>query len=183
MNRLAIIGSAGRKDDADKLTLSVWNDMKRAIYRFVTEHEIKDVISGGASFADHLAVGLFNAGFIDTLTLALPCEFDWNAGQFLDTGYRGKESWKTNPGATSNYYHQQFSRVIGKSSLEEIKTAIYKGAKVEVGDGLMARNSIVAGADIVIALTFGDKERVKPGGTSNTCQKYLARGGKLAFSR
>jgi hypothetical protein len=118
---------------------------------------------------------------VDTLTLALPCEFDWNAGQFLDTGFRGIESWKKNPGATSNWFHSQFSNAIGKPSLEEIKTAIYKGAVVELEAGFMARNSIVARADTVIAFTFGDGVIVKDGGTADTCRKYLKGGGKSLF--
>lgn len=170
---LAIIGTAGRKEDAAKLTLDVWDDMKRCVYAFITERGVKDVISGGAGGADHLAVGLFNAGLVDTLTLALPCAFDWHAGQFVDTGVR---DWRENPGQTCNFYHRQFSRVISQPSLEQLKTAIYNGTTVELEAGFMARNSIVARADALIAFTFGNGPVPKDGGTKDTIRKHLALG-------
>jgi hypothetical protein len=174
MRVLAIVGTAGRGSDASRLTLPVWNDMKRTVYRFVKDGGYTDVISGGAAYADHLAVGLFNAGHVQKLTLALPCEFDWHAGRFVDDG---TVDWRANPGGTLNYYHRPFSKVIGRNSLEEIKTAIYKGAEAVIEKGLMARNSIVAErADVVICFTFGAGPIVKDGGSARTCEKYLALG-------
>lgn len=174
MATLAIIGTAGRKDDTARLTLPVWNNMKRVIAKFVAEHGFHNAISGGAAGADHLAVGLFNARLISDLTLALPCEFDWNSGQFVDNG---EINWRTNPGGTCNYYHRQFGKMIKRNTLEEIKLAIYNGAEIEKDTGFMARNSLVAKADVVIAFTFGDGPIVKDGGTADTCRKYLANGG------
>lgn len=178
MTTLAIIGSAGRRIDASRITLPLWNDMKRLIALFVKKHDFTSVISGGAAVADHLAVGLFNAGLVSSLTLALPCPFDLGRSCFQDDGSR---DWKTNPGGTSNYYHRQFSRIIGRGTLGEIKMAIERGAKMRYERGFMARNSIVATADAMIAFTFGHENQVADGGTSDTCRKYLARGGKSLF--
>lgn len=176
--KLAIIGTAGRKEDADLLNKEKWDDMKRAVYDFVKKYKIDHVISGGAAYADHLAVGLFNAGIVKKLELALPCKFDTKKVQFHDTGV---VDWKTNPGNTSNYYHLRFSTTVGIKSLQEIKTAIEKGATVIVENGFMERNSIVAEADMVLAMTFGKENVVKDGGTANTCNTYLTKGGDKLF--
>jgi hypothetical protein len=176
MNTLAIIGTAGRGSDAARLTLPVWNDMKRGIHRFVLRHGFKSAVSGGSSFSDHLAVGLYNAGFLDSLMLALPCEFDWQAGKFVDKGE------PFNPAARLTELHGAFSDVIGRNTIDEIKRAIYKGADVITADGFHARNTIVAAkADVLIALTFGRGATVLDGGTTDTCRKYLARGGRALW--
>jgi hypothetical protein len=167
MRVLAIVGTAGRGSDASRLTLPVWNDMKRTVYRFVKERGYTDVISGGSAYSDHLAVGLFNAGIVTSLILALPCEFDWHASQFI--GNR--------EGRRLNDLHRWFGEVIGKSPLEEIKTALYRGAEVIVDNGFHARNSIVANrADAVIAFTFGHGPVLDDGGTADTARKYLKTG-------
>jgi hypothetical protein len=167
----AIIGTAGRGSDASRLTLPVWNDMKRLIYRFVKERGYTDVISGGSAYSDHLTVGLFNAGIVTSLTLALPCAFEWDSASFVDGG----ELW--NPAVRLHELHGQFSRVIGKPSLQEIKTAIYKGAEVVTANGFHARNTLVANrADVVIAFTFGHGSVLDDGGTADTARKYLKTG-------
>lgn len=172
---LAIIGTAGRGTDAVRLTLPLWNNMKRTIYRFIKDREITHVISGGAPFADHLAVGLFNAGHVSTLTLALPCSFNWEKAEFV----AGHEP--LDPAGRLNQLHAQFSRVIGKESRQEIKTAIYgnghASAEVVQGHGFHARNDIVAErADEVIAFTFGNGPELSDGGTAYTGREYLKRG-------
>lgn len=177
MTRLAIIGTAGRKEDARKLTLPVWNDMKRTIARFVKEHGIKHVVSGGAAGADHLSVGLYLAGLVDHLDLALPAPFD------MDTGFLDNDSDLAflNPGKVCTFYHEPFSRIMGIDSINQIKQAITKGAKITVEAGFDARNTIVAQADTLIAFTFGEGAVVKRGGTWKTVKRYLDRGGKLSY--
>lgn len=168
---LALIGTAGRGTDASLLTLSKWTEMKRLIYRFVKDHGFTHVISGSAPYADHLSVGLFNADLIDSLTLALPCTFSWENARFVD----GHEPFR--PGTRLNSLHAQFSEMIGKSSLQEIKTAIYKGAEVVQRNGFHARNEVVAErATHMIAFTFGARNIVANGGTAHTCRSYLAKG-------
>jgi hypothetical protein len=176
--KLAIIGTAGRLEDGKKLDLAKWNDMKRTIAAFVKEHSIRHVVSGGAAYADHLAVGLYLAGLVDHLDLMLPCEFDMNKVQFHDTG---EYSSFTNPGGTSNFYHRHFSARVGIKSLTQIEAAIAKGATVHIEGGFKSRNSLVAKADMMIAFTFGNGAQVKDGGTSDTLKKYLDNGGKDAY--
>lgn len=176
--KLAIIGTAGRKEDGVKLTLAVWNDMKRVIARFVKEHGIRHVASGGAAGADHLSVGLYLAGLVDHLDLALPCAFDVKEGRFYDND--GETAWD-NPGGVCAFYHGHFSRAVGIDSLSQLKAAIAKGATVTVEAGFDARNTVVAKADMLIAFTFGEGAAVKRGGTHKTVQKYLDNGGKLCW--
>lgn len=169
--KLAIIGTAGRKDDADKLTIQKWNEMKKVVARFVKEHKIEIAISGGAAYADHLAVGLYNAKLVYDLKLFLPCEFDIEKVKFLDNG---SKDWRTNPGKISNWYHSEFSKKIGINSLEEMKKAILKGCAVQSGGGFFGRNDQVAKeSDKLIAFTFGDGPIVKDGGTTHTVKQFL----------
>ena len=169
---LAIIGTAGRKEDNTKITVELYNNMKNIIYSFIKERpQIDALISGGAAVADHLAVLLYNKDIIKKLTLCLPCKFDMDACQFEDNK---NPDWFLNPGKTVNYYHRMFcGHCNGIKSLEQIKFAIEKGAKVIVEEGFHDRNTIVARADLLIAFTFGNEENVKPGGTANTVAKFL----------
>lgn len=176
--RLAIIGTAGRKDDARKLTLPVWNDCKRLIARFVKEHGVRHVVSGSAAGMDHLAVGLYLAGLVDKLDLALPCAFDVATHSFEDTG---EDFAATNPGGTALFYHEHFSNRMGIDSLAQIAAAITKGATVTVGRGFKDRNTVVAKAEMLIAFTFGDGAVVKDGGSGDTVRKYLDNGGKSSY--
>lgn len=176
--KLAIIGTAGRKDDAPRITLPLWNDMKRIVARFVAEQGIRHVISGGAAVADHMAVGLYLAGLVGHLDLALPAAFDTATCRFHDTG--GDDSWD-NPGGVCNWYHEHFSKRVGIDSLAQIAAAIAKGATVTVEAGFDARNTLVARADMLIAFTFGDGAALKPGGTSKTLRKYLDNGGLRCY--
>lgn len=164
MKTLGIIGTAGRKDDCDKLTNKLWNDVKKLVLKFVNQVNPDCLISGGAAFSDHLAVQLFNKGIVKKLTLYLPTGFDveWNC--FADD--------KT--GGIANYYHSKFLKKTGRNSLLEISEAISRGAKIEYGNGFFARNTkVAADSDILLAITFGDKEKLKDGGTQDTMKKYI----------
>lgn len=168
---LAIIGSAGRTPEEVALfTLPSWNAMKRLIFRFVKEREITSVISGASAWSDHLAVGLYNAKIVSELTLALPCSFNWENAQFV----HGYEPYA--PAYRLRDLHAAFSAVIGRDTLQELKTAIYS-CEVVQRNGFHARNEVVAErADEVIAFTFGHGRVVADGGTAHTCRAYLARG-------
>ncbi|SNW61930.1 Hypothetical protein ORPV_26 [Orpheovirus IHUMI-LCC2] len=110
---IAIIGTAGRKEDGQKMSAELYEKMIYAVKYIIIHHFKMDMgkvtlISGGAAWADHIAVNLYNNGYVKDLVLHLPCE--WNEGKYLDTGSR---DWRVNPGKTSNYYHEQFSKKIG----------------------------------------------------------------------
>lgn len=145
--------------------------MKRVAATFIKEHEVETVVSGGAAWADHLAVGLYNAGLVPNLILFLPCSFFMGECRFLDTGMGNA---RNNPGFVANYYHRNFSKAVGINSLEEIKNAINKGCAVKEGGGFLGRNKFVAQkADILLAFTFGNGNIVKDGGTAHTTKEFL----------
>ena len=75
---LAIVGSAGRKDDSKRLSISHFESMY-GIGKGLIDI-LKDVnyrptvlVSGGAAWADHIAVRLFLDGVVNKLRLFLPC--------------------------------------------------------------------------------------------------------------
>ena len=165
----AVIGTAGRRDDQQKITADHFDFM----CGYALQHlENTDCISGGAAWADHVAVVLFNAGYLNSLTLALPCNF-------VNDCFEGREF--RSPGSTANYYHRLFTQKRGKDSLSEIATAIKNGAHTKVYNGFFARNSRVAQAqDLLIAFTFGTKtDTYYPGqpGYINAGQAGLKDGG------
>ena len=174
--RVAIIGTAGRKEDLSKLDpfsyllmLSICSSFIHGIGEKVT------LVSGGAAWSDHLAVLMYldnKKGF--SLELNLPAPFE--NGQYRET------CQKFCTGKTTNYYHRQFSSNIGNNnnlkgfnSLDQLARAI-ETSKVNVCNGFKERNTLVANSDVLIAFTFGNKNVVKPGGTADTVRKYLSSG-------
>jgi len=115
-----------------------------------------DVQSGGAAWADHVAVSLFLAKQADSLTLYLPAPLD-DGETFLPT-YDGR----------INYYHSIFSKAMGASTIDGIQRAIKLGARVEIVEGFHNRNLPVGKCDVLIASTFGEGDQPKDGGTSHT---------------
>lgn len=172
----SIIGTAGRNDDGKKLNLDYFNAMKimaESLLKKFAEinYPITTVVSGGAAYADHVAVKLFLERKVPNLRIFMPCE--WDGGQFKDNGV---DDWKTNPGKIANQYHNLFQRKTGINSLSDIQVAKGLGAElIAVNKGFHARNALVAKSDFLLACTFGDKETVKDGGTADTVQKYLER--------
>lgn len=179
---LAIIGTAGRKEDEGRLTLPMWRDVYKGVRMRTRMMMVEDLASGGAAWADHLAVQLYLMNEVKSLHLFLPAPFE--GGRFRDIGGFGTK----NPGGTSNYYHRKFSAKLKINSLADIEEAIRKGATVTVDSGgFFGRNSLLANAtNQVIALTFGardyagpwvnaDVAGLKDGGTAHTwnrCQHH-----------
>lgn len=166
--RIGIIGTAGRREDGARITAklyeTVYEDCWKRIDELADEDDSLVLVSGGAAFADHLAVSHYLAGHCDELWLFLPAPF--KEGKFVEAGFRS-------PGAIANYYHYKFSEVMGEdkgASLRGIATAIEKGAKIFVNEkGFKARNRQVARTvDFLIAYTFGSGESPKDGGTAHT---------------
>lgn len=159
---LAIIGTAGR-DKSEPMTAQLWaqmvNDAKTRVRPTDT------LVSGGAAWADHLAVRLYLDGDVQHLVLHLPAPLV--SGQF--------QGERESAASAGNYYHDLFLRNAGVPGLAEIAAAINKGATVTEqpvsrGYGAMfARNTLVARqADEVLAYTFGAGDTPADGGTKNT---------------
>lgn len=156
MVNISIIGTANR--DNKPLTVDLYYKMINVV-KYMLQPIIKNnisitLISGGAAWADHIAITLYLEGFIDNLILHLPCNFIIYQ---YDTN--------CSAGKTSNNLHRNFSSIVNINSLEEINLAIQKGAKVIIHNGFYARNKYVANeCDYLIALTGS----TITGGTFNT---------------
>lgn len=162
MNRIAIIGTAGR-DKNIPMSLNLWHWMLEDAYSHMPVHA--HVVSGGAAWADHLAVALFLSGHAHELTLHLPAPFA--NGRFLGPN--------KSAGSISNYYHERFSKVIGIDSLNQIEQVAsmdnVDGSFEPVAEGYVAmftRNKKVAQCERMLAYTFGTGDIPADGGTKNT---------------
>jgi hypothetical protein len=170
MLRIAIIGSAGRGDDAEKLQPFMFSNMvaeaERAAVKIANGRQWC-AVSGGAAWADHAAVALFRGGIAHALRLELPAQLTPHG--FLETTGQGSPAW------LSNKLHRAFSDRVGIDSISELNDAAWR-ASSSVGwhDGFAVRNRAVAGiADHCIAMTFGQGAQLKRGGTSQTMLAYL----------
>lgn len=140
-------------------------------------YPITHLVSGGAAWADHVAVKLFLEKKAPHLRLFLPCE--WDNGSFKDSG---SDDWKVNPGRTINRYHKAFQLRTRINSLSEIQIAKGEGAElIPVRGGFYGRNALVAKSDFLLAMTFGKDREVKDGGTADTVKRYLERVRKEGF--
>ena len=174
---LAIVGTAGRKDDSKKLNSDTFKAMclvAEGLMKQISEsnYPITHLISGGAAWTDHCAVRLFLDKKVPNLRLFIPAE--WDNGHFHDNGIE-KDPIK-NPGGTANYYHKLFQNKTFINSLSEIQVAKAYGAELlTCRGGFHGRNAMVAKSDFILACTFGDGPMLKDGGTADTVRKYLHR--------
>lgn len=159
---IAVIGTAGR-DKAITMCAEHWNFMANTLAGELKPDDV--LVSGGAAWADHVAVWAYLNDLCSGLILHLPAPFMAN---HFDGG------WGTSGGAC-NYYHQKFDYAMGFHSRGHITSAIEKGAVVTSqplanGYGAMAtRNKLVANdCTHMIAFTFGEGDVPADGGTKIT---------------
>ena len=116
-------------------------------------------------FADHIAVHLFLCNEVSRLLLHFPAKWIQKPKpHFEDNG----KSDQNNPGKMANIYHRHFSKTTGIDSLMQIQQAIQIGAYFKVHNGFQERNKHVAMSNKLIAFTWGEGDKPKPGGTLNT---------------
>jgi hypothetical protein len=160
MRTLAIIGTAGRKEDKTRLTLDHYERMVPGILLLINhlklDHKDLHLVSGGAAWADHVAVTFKILMGIpsEQLTLYLPATLGKD-------GYYGSTERAQKTADTANYYHREFSRVIQRDTLGELLAERSRGCNLIDGNGSFhARNADVAkstGTDgLLVAFTFGD---------------------------
>lgn len=141
---IAIIGTAGRREDGDRLKADSFDRMYEAAVETIGEWGTKAAVSGGAAWADHVAVKAYLDGVVTSLQLHFPAPFA--GGKFVGHQF----------GQVANFYHDKFSATRGVNSYRELEAAIAKGAIVTVGRGFKPRNlSIGRDATHMLALTFG----------------------------
>ena len=150
---VAVIGTAGRKDDAARLKVDSFDRMYDFACGTIAEWGVREAVSGGAAWADHVAVRLFLDGKVERLRLHFPAVFA--GGRFQ----------MNQDGEIANHYHRKFTAARGFDSLAEIAEAVAKGADVTVSRGFFARNAIVAReATHMLAFTFGQPSQDAPDG-------------------
>lgn len=146
----------------------------------IQEHEeTKKVhlISGGAAWADHVAVNLYLLHEFKSLTLHLPA--------YILESNRFSGKFKT-PGGTSNYYHEIFCNQCLKGNfrgkplptIKQMFEARDKGATIKVNmGGFWDRNTDIAAdaKDLLIAFTWGEGKAPTDGGTADTWRKSSAK--------
>lgn len=168
--KLGIIGTAGRGEDAKLLTPAHYRMMVCIAQTVAVTTGATGLVSGGAAYADHVAVALFLDGSVPNLSLHFPVPL--KPSGFTAASFRANDA-----GGTANYYHAGFSKTCKIDSLTELNQAVGAGAKVSVNlGGFKARNTDVAnGSDTLLAFTFGSGAMLKDGGTADTMGKFLAR--------
>ena len=169
MKTVSIIGTAGRREDASRMSKILYKRMvNHAAYTIAVTWglEGKDItlVSGGAAWADHTAVSLYLLQQETHIKLYIPCNWDFDRKEYLDTGER---DWKRNPGGTCNYYHRQFSKIMGGNTLNTLNTVMSLGY-YEVIPGLLERNQGPASSDYLMAFTWSEGINPKDGGTKKT---------------
>jgi hypothetical protein len=188
--RVAIFGFAGGHMSVEhtaQLSGQLFEQMVNRAYTTITELWGLDLcrvhlVSGGAAWADQVAVELYNRHQHSSpglaLTLVMPCE--WSAGtcRFVDSK-GSSSSWRENPGRLSNSYHERFSRVctgLPRHSQEAIKAAVEAGAKLDCQHrGFHRRNTAIAElAQYALAFSWAEADRPYSGGTLDTFNKLRA---------
>jgi len=167
MDKVSIIGTAGR-DKNILMTRDHWLWM--VDYAKAKIKKGSYLVSGGAAWADHVAVQLFLDGHASALDLHLPAPIN-DKGWFDGLDYKSS-------GSTANFYHSKFSLHLGHHSINDIITASKMdncfGTVQPVSNnysGLFTRNALVAKSDYLLAFTFGQGDIPDDGGTKDTWNK------------
>lgn len=170
--RLAVIGTAGR-DAKAPMSADLWRAMVADVRTRVRADDV--LVSGGAAWADHLAVHAFLQGWVARLELYLPAPMvcnDYNANAPFFAGPQRSS------GNAANYYHLRFRAVAGVASLSELGGLVrempsgfaWDAQPVEPGYAAMyRRNALVASrCTDLLAYTFGPGDQPADGGTAHT---------------
>lgn len=163
--KIAIIGTAGR-DKNYPLSAKHWDFMCNMVRDEVEPDD--HLISGGAAWADHVAVWAFRMGLVHSLSLHLPARL-WHGKYEGDFGTSG---------GAANYYHEKFSFAMGGSSfdtLAQIEDCIKRGVPFTAQptakgyEAMSERNKLVAAeCDHLMAFTLGQGNVPADGGTKMT---------------
>ena len=163
---IGIIGSAGRGEDNErwnkKVYINCFNKLLEYINNLGLESKELTLVSGGAAWADHLAVSCHLSKRCKELNLFFPAAFMLPECEF--------QSMFNAVGGTANYYHRAFSQKMGGNTLQGISKVIERGAKFESFNGFKKRNlEIAKNSDILVAFTFNNSNTPKPNsGTLHT---------------
>lgn len=172
MTTVAIIGTAGR-DPTKVYDIDLWCKMWEDVCKRFVEGKSYHLVSGGAAWADHLAVELFLAKRVEKLTLHFPAPFKF--GAFVGPS---KSS-----ASTANFYHAKFTKETGIDSLRQLQEAIQASGCTHTcqpsspgNTGMFARNLLIArDVEACLAYTWGEGREPENGGTKFTWDKVNGR--------
>ena len=186
---IGVIGTSGRRVDSARLTAADFAAMVERVGKTVRTTDV--LISGGAAWADHVAVQLYLDGKVGGLVLHLPGNIDTVQLPGENPRLQFRNGGINTAGSTANYYHDSFATAIGMKpgdTLAQIQQAIDKGAVVTFGDGegpsvstkemispFIARNRWVAqdATTGLVTLTFNPSaDGPADGGTANTAKEH-----------
>ncbi|KAK5583377.1 hypothetical protein RB653_004970 [Dictyostelium firmibasis] len=174
---IGVIGTTGR-DKSRPLTSKHFDYMVDAFEQYINklkeQHKDKidpnniTLVSGGAAWADHVAVDYFLKNPTTCkLILYLPC---------LIVGEKTKQyQFDTNHahGLITNGYHTNFSKQIGRDTIQDIIRAQEFGAILDnSAEGFKNRNTCIASSsDFLVAFTGVSGPAPLGGGTLDTWKK------------
>lgn len=206
MIRIAVIGTAGRREDGPKMTrelyMLMYNDFLNRVIEIVktpkkplprppgtfspkqtnrsnphAAYPDITLVSGGAAWADHLAVSLYLAvseshdSSFELNSVAVSC-FLYLPANFLVKSRCYESNMPLDPGSVANYYHHLFGQKMcadKNSTLAGIYSAARAGASLIVEPGFKNRNLLIAAnCEHLIAYTWGEGHLPKDGGTRHT---------------
>jgi hypothetical protein len=177
---VAIIGTAGRKEDGPKMSKALLErmvahatDVQHNTWGLANEQVV--LVSGGAAWADHVALLLYQRARSDGrhpyagLEIFMPCKFISTHSTYRawDNGW----DWKVNPGWLVNKQHDSFSKAVGWTTMDDFKLASSDPLfRLDCSiHGMHARDAAIArAAQRMLAMTWGTGPEPKPGGTLHT---------------
>jgi hypothetical protein len=175
--KIGVIGTAGR-DCLDKLDSVVYDKMAvdlRDILLDICSYSggSIELVSGGAAWADHLAVRIYlkDTVLVESIHLYLPCVFYTYSNVFNNS----KE------GKTLNYYHSKFSSKVCDSGVDlfysrkQLSQVIEDKANYTLIPGFKNRNIEVGKVDVLVAYTFGKKVPLNNTGTWHCWKNSVAK--------
>lgn len=170
--RVGIIGSSQNESKTEETYAKAVQDVKKEIDSLNIPYSEIELVSGGSSWADHIAITLFSLLKSEgiKLTLYLPCEMTEYA--FTTKTYFGREL---------NLRHRAFSEACfqridngSEHSLNELYSIIKEynpNVKVIVDKkGFKSRNTLIA-KDVEFLIAVSNTEKVS-GGTKDTWDKF-----------
>ena len=167
---ISIIGTAGRKEDKSKMSAELYYRMViHALTWISNRYDTRDVtlVSGGAAWADHIAVTSFLHENFEWAGLELHFPAPFEEALFRPDRYK-------TTGGTANFYHKYFGEKLSGGvdpfhTLNQIQAALDAGATSTVSKGFFQRNLLVGASDILLAYTWGNSHSMpKDGGTLYT---------------
>ena len=126
--------------------------MLQAAAEVTVRESVDSFVSGGAAWADHVAIKMGH-------------QLQYPTSIWLPEKERDIQ--------TAEYYHSEFSRIVKYDTWKEMqKMSNLDYFKMYAHGGFKDRNTKVAEeADLFLAMTFGEKRQVKQGGTKDTVDK------------